>query len=671
LLALPEDERAALLAEVAGLDPLMATEAASLLSSSDPATLARLAAPEMPDRIGRFEVRGVRGRGGMGIVFEAFDPKHERMVALKVVGDDFAVDARSMRRLEREARLQGRLSSHPNIATLFETDSSGDTPLLVMELVEGESLRDRIDRGAIPLWQAISFVRQIANALAHAHQAGVVHRDLKPENVMIAPDGIVKLLDFGISDVFGQMDAVDPLEFATRRAGSQMIGSLGYMSPEQLSGGVVDFRTDLWSLGCVLFECITGRQALSVRPTSDGRAWTTEIRWSLLDRGQARRMPRALRQLLHACLAESRDARPESAGLIRDVIDRAVRARDRRRAILLGAFAIVIAVAGTILASRPRIPPVELVQIRGDNVVQALDARGRVVWERQFAHGVRKNGEQPPDGDPPTRWVVNGKSRGVLVAGRDEANIESLYLLDFQRGSVIWSHPIEWNVPINAKGDLMCKWTKAIPWPEPVGQAIMLGLNDYPWYGGAVQFVSFDGRLLDEYDHPGSLTPESLTASSGDSTSALFLFGGNSSARFAREVVPFETRQHCFAVVRLDPPQVGGQAFPYSQFAPSPRDWPTEPRAAESAYLLIAPITPDASTQPGRGLSAPDRSSAVRFRVYTADGRIFSVDDSLRPIDCYVALGTPAAKNLVGHQTTPVLWIGGGHARSVEVPVVF
>ena len=450
--------------------------------------------------------------------------------------------------------------------------------------------------------------------------------------------------------------------------GSSLVGSLDYMSPEQLAGHAVDHRTDLWSLGCILFESLTGKRALSVKPAIDGRTWDVAVRWELL--GQSR-VPRDVRRLLRSCLADSPDARPRSAEEVRDKIDSILRARSARRRIVVASLGTLLFASALTLALWPRLPQVDHVEIREEHVVQAVDVRGRVVWERQFVNGVRPNGTEPGKVVPLTRWIDHGKTRGLLFGARDGANVETLYLLDYRRGSVIWSRPITWNVPVNAKGELHCVGTKQIRWPAPYGTVFMITLFDFPWYGSALQFFSTDGVLLHEYDHPGGLAPETLAPSAADTSTTLYLAGLNSSARFIREIVPFESRQHCACAVRLDPPNVDGQAFPYSIGAPTPRDWPALPHATETAYLVIPPIDPEVRAIPTEIIASPTPGSAVRLRVHTSDGRIYTVDDSLRPIECYVSLGHAAEAIMRRQKYSTVLYIVGGKSRRIDVPVVY
>jgi Tol biopolymer transport system component len=218
-------------------------------------------------KLGPFEILSPLGAGGMGEVYRAKDPRLGREVALKVLPESFSEDADRLRRFEQEARAASSLN-HPNIVTIHEIGSAGGTTYLAMELVDGASLRELLAAGPIPPKRMLDVAVQIAEALAKAHGAGIVHRDLKPENVMVSRDGYVKLLDFGLAKlVAAPSDVSAALTAAPQhtQAGSVM-GTVGYMSPEQASGRPVDFRSDQFSLGSILYEMATSKRAFQ-RPT--------------------------------------------------------------------------------------------------------------------------------------------------------------------------------------------------------------------------------------------------------------------------------------------------------------------------------------------------------------------------------------------------------------------
>src|SRR5262245_52278650 len=223
-------------------------------------------------RIGAYEVTSQLGEGGMGIVLRGKDTKLLRDVALKVLPDDFANDPDRVSRLHREAQLLASLN-HPNIAQIYGLEHVGNTSCIVMELVEGDTLSERLKNGPIPVDEAIEIAKQIADALAAAHDRGIVHRDLKPANIKITPNGTVKVLDFGLAKALTTRGPDSQLStMPTKVSGSvagMVVGTAAYMSPEQARGKEVDSRTDIWAFGCVLYEMLTGRQAFEGETATD------------------------------------------------------------------------------------------------------------------------------------------------------------------------------------------------------------------------------------------------------------------------------------------------------------------------------------------------------------------------------------------------------------------
>ena len=255
-------------------------------------------------RLGHYDVTALLGEGGMGQVYRATDTQLHRDVALKTLPDAFADDADRLARFEREAHVLASLN-HPNIAQIHGIEQSGDTRALVLELVEGPTLADRIAQGAIPLDEALPIARQIAEALEAAHEAGVIHRDLKPANIKVREDGTVKVLDFGLAKALsGDVQDVDLSQSPTVTAAGTLegviLGTAAYMSPEQARGKPLDKRTDIWSFGCVLYEVLTGRLVFGGDTLSDTIAniLDREPQWEAL----TARTPTAIRRLLLRCL---------------------------------------------------------------------------------------------------------------------------------------------------------------------------------------------------------------------------------------------------------------------------------------------------------------------------------------------------------------------------------
>jgi serine/threonine-protein kinase len=259
------------------------------------------------------------GEGGMGVVWKAVDGKLDREVAIKLLPAELSQDAERLGRFEREAKLLASLNQR-NIAAVHGIERAGETHFIVMELIDGADLAERLKRGPLTVDETIDVCRQIARALEVAHDGGVIHRDLKPANVKIDSEGRVKVLDFGLAKAFepdpasGQANpSLSPtLTSAGTRAG-MILGTAAYMSPEQARGRSVDKRSDVWSFGCVLFECLTGRQAFAGDTVTDTLASILKVEpdWSLLPANT----PPRVRELLERCLAK------ELKGRLRDVGD--------------------------------------------------------------------------------------------------------------------------------------------------------------------------------------------------------------------------------------------------------------------------------------------------------------------------------------------------------------
>ncbi len=226
------------------------------------------------DRLGAYEIRGPLGVGGMGEVYRAVDTALGREVAVKILPAILGSDPERLARFDREARLLASLN-HPNIATLYGFERHEKSPFIVMELVEGETLTQRLKHGALPRDEYLEVLQQIAEGLEAAHESGVIHRDLKPANVKITPDGKVKLLDFGLAKALEGEHGVrsdvslSPTLTAAATQRGEVMGTASYMSPEQARGKPVDRRTDIWAFGCVLYECLTGRLAYHGETISD------------------------------------------------------------------------------------------------------------------------------------------------------------------------------------------------------------------------------------------------------------------------------------------------------------------------------------------------------------------------------------------------------------------
>src|SRR6476469_9669970 len=222
-------------------------------------------------KLGRYEIRSKLGEGGMGEVYRAYDEAMHREVAIKVLPAALSTDRDRLARFEQEAQTAGSLN-HPNILVIHHIETHEGAPYIVSELLEGETLRDRMGGVALSQRKAIEYALHIAHGLAAAHEKGIVHRDLKPENVFITKDGRVKILDFGLAKLTGGENTESQAEAPTRRVNTDpgmVMGTIGYMSPEQVRGHPTDHHSDIFSFGAILYEMLSGRRAFRGESTAD------------------------------------------------------------------------------------------------------------------------------------------------------------------------------------------------------------------------------------------------------------------------------------------------------------------------------------------------------------------------------------------------------------------
>ena len=365
------DERAAFLKQVCAGDSALRREVESLLAE-DTRVRSFLERPALElagkmseedssqSMIGRVfgadAVVSLLGKGGMGEVYRARDTQLQRDVALKLLPKIFASDAERLARFQREAKVLAALN-HPNIAQIYGLEGIGTSRCIVMELVEGDTLEERLKRGHISVKEGLAIAKQIAEALEAAHEKDIIHRDLKPANVKITPEGRVKVLDFGLAKPMEEtnqdLTATDP---------GKILGTAAYMSPEQARGETVDHRSDIFSFGCVLYEMLTGHQAFDGKTVSDVLAavLTREPEASYLPAN----LPHDIRTLLLRCLSKETKQRWQAIGDIRFELEHAgaespaattgamAQTRRARR------FAWTSAVAAALIASILAVPAV-------------------------------------------------------------------------------------------------------------------------------------------------------------------------------------------------------------------------------------------------------------------------------------------------------------------------
>ena len=326
----PVAERDAWLQQACGSDPDLIREVGSLLAHhrhEEPESWAAAAAARLiatsggikpGTHLGIYEILERIGVGGMGEVYRARDTRLQREVAIKVLPDAFARDPDRLARFTREARVLASLN-HPNIAAIYGVEDQA----LVMELVKGPTLSDRIRQGALPVDEALGIARQIAEALEAAHEKGKVHRDLKPANVKITPEGVVKVLDFGLAmsmeepSASGEPDNSPTITISPTRAGL-ILGTAAYMAPEQARGQTVDKRADIWAFGSVLFEMITGKPAFTGDTTSDILAAVIKVEPDLSA------IPQHLRPIIAKCLRKDPRTRWRDIGDVRLALEESV-----------------------------------------------------------------------------------------------------------------------------------------------------------------------------------------------------------------------------------------------------------------------------------------------------------------------------------------------------------
>jgi len=343
------------------------------------------------ERLAHYTVLEKIGEGGMGVVYRAGDSKLGRDVALKVLPPSFVQDAERLARFRREAQVLAALN-HPNIAAIYGLESDEERHALVLELVEGPTLEDRIEAGPVPLEEALPIARQITEALEAAHERGIVHRDLKPANVKLTSAGQVKVLDFGLAKALEPENAPgsavslsqSPTITAHLTGSNIILGTAAFMSPEQARGQVVDRRADVWAFGVILFEMLTGQRLFTGETVSDTLASVlkSEPEWERLPTDT----PPAIRRLLHRCLRRNPRERLRDIGDARIVIDEVLRGESdpaaetgasapapRSRAFLAGAAAAVVILAGlagvaawTLKPSAPP-PPLRKLEIPVDD----------------------------------------------------------------------------------------------------------------------------------------------------------------------------------------------------------------------------------------------------------------------------------------------------------------
>lgn len=656
----PPSERGAFLRKACNNDPEMLARLQALLALAErrPDLLAPPAWPAIPERLGHYRIIRECGRGGMGVVLEAQDERLGRTVAIKILPERAMQDPDSAVRLEREARILASLH-HESIATLFTFEQAEGFHFITMEFVDGESLATRLAQGPMPPRVVIRIAVALSTALEYAHAKHVVHRDLKPANVMFTNTGAIKVLDFGIAKVVDD-DPNAAVDVMPRNAGSALRGTPGYMSPEQLLGWPVDERCDLWALGCIMFECLTGRPVM-------GSVTTT--RYLVAPRTAAhelpRNTPRRLRRLILACISESPNERPKSAARVRaELMALSQGGWAWRRRALVATTAALALWAGTNWLFRERTGDVVWVENLDGATIVGVDSARRTVWKTPLqSNAMVVRGRVTSLACDRTLWSPS--QTAIVAVGRSPTNHSTKWHLDKTTGQVLASRPAKFDEPpVNAQGVGEYHDICYVPWGSDSTTAVCATVWDGTWYGCAIQFYTMSDEPLAQYYHPGPIDFLGCLPARMPNETAMLFCGVNSSARFIRELVPFESRQHCACLILLESGQIRGQSFPYSDGLPERRDWPGMERARERGYLVIPPL--DEATRPGL-MSILRTETGVQW--FVSDGRGFDLDQDLRPMSCYVMINTVADRVLANARTTRAVYIHDGVLRWCDVPI--
>jgi Serine/threonine protein kinase len=412
-----------------------------------------------------YEILGPLGAGTMGEVYRARDTRLDREVAIKVLPEHFVEDEERLQRFEREAKSLASLN-HSNVAQIFGVDQVGDRCFLVLELVPGETLEDRIARGALPVDEAIDVCRQIAEGLEAAHDAGVIHRDLKPANVRITPDGKVKVLDFGLAKPTGSAsDHGSSTDSVLATEAGRLLGTPIYMAPEQARGKPIDRRVDVWAFGCVLYECLTGQRAF------DGESMPDVLAAVVRETVDFTRLPAAtpahVRELVERCLEKDSRQRLRDIGEARIALEYSgseasgpagtrlapVASRSPLRGPLgwaLGALAGGLAVFGTLRSALHgvSVPVVTRgLTFSGSDSAPSASPDGRLiafqsardgrlrVWLKQLDTGSEQVLSEGPDRSP--RFAPDGNSVLFLRAEGDRQNVYRQALLGSEARKIV------------------------------------------------------------------------------------------------------------------------------------------------------------------------------------------------------------------------------------------
>ena len=485
------DEVAAFLAKAPAADDFLTAPLAALAAHVMPQPSASLTGR----RLGALAIGTSLGQGGMGEVYRARDTRLGRDVAVKVLPDTFAQDPNRLARFRREAQFLASIN-HPNIAAIYGVEEAEDVHAIVLELVEGRTLAERLEGGAIPVAEALPIARQIAEGLEAAHERGIVHRDLKPGNIKLRPDGMVKVLDFGLARAFdapADSEGVDSSSASSGEAANTNVGALvgtpGYISPEQRKGGIADKRSDIWAFGAVLYEVLSGRRVPDSDAQSGVRVGERAVDLTALPDAT----PPAVHRLLARCLDPDPRQRLRDIGEARIVLGdpllasveatagtanaRGIRQSGRATAVVIGAILIAAAgIAGWYLRPPPPLAvtrfqialsdarddmsvssnsrPVIALSRDGSQLVYAMNERLYVrSMSESVAHPIRGSESHQlaiapafsPDGGFVAFWALSDRTlKRIAVAGGAAETIcaaENPFGLEWTADHVLFAQP--------------------------------------------------------------------------------------------------------------------------------------------------------------------------------------------------------------------------------------
>jgi len=441
------------------------------------------------DRLGPYEILAPIGAGGMGEVYRARDTKLKREVALKVLPNSFAGDPERMARFQREAEVLAALN-HPNIAQIYGIEDRA----LVMELVEGQTLQ-----GPLPLDTALNYAKQIADALEAAHDKGIIHRDLKPANIMITPAGVIKVLDFGLAAVAQSSDPSSPansptLTISPTRAG-MILGTAGYMSPEQARGKAVDKRADIWAFGVVLYEALTGQRLFEGETVSDTLAAVLKTEPDL------NRVPVKVRGLLRSCLEKDPKQRLQAIGdwklmLAEDTPVATAPSTSRLGWVAWIAAAVLAVVAVVALWAPWRKPPAA-----PDVKRYQIPMKGSVAGAPFLEFAVSPDGRN-------LAYITRGAATQLWIQSLDSIEPRALFALENAGGAPIfpfWS-PDSQSIAF-VSGTKLRKVNISGGTPQTICDVNRTNITAGSWNRDGVMLVSSGGTILRVSDAGGSLSP--------------------------------------------------------------------------------------------------------------------------------------------------------------------